>query len=387
MQTILDELGIGAENSGADAGGLLEAPGGELLTSISPGSGEPIAEVRCADENDYEKVVAAASDTFQTWRQWPAPRRGEVMRQLAQALRDKKAALGALVALEMGKIRAEGEGEVQEMIDIADFSVGLSRQLYGLTMHSERPGHRMYEQWHPLGVIGVVSAFNFPVAVWSWNAMIAAVCGDTVVWKPSSKTPLCAVAVHNVIRPVLEANGVPGLFGLVIGRGSTVGEKMLHDRRIPLVSATGSCRMGRRVAEVVGARLGRSLLELGGNNAIIATESCDRDLLVRGVLFGAVGTAGQRCTTTRRLILHRSIHDEVIERLRTAYEQVQIGDPLADGTLMGPLVDTEAVSRRASRWPGSPRRLLRPTVPRRRPPGHGDRQGRDVRADPLHHAV
>ncbi len=272
----------------------------------------------------------------------PAPKRGEVVRQIGNALREKKAALGALVSMECGKIRAEGEGEVQEMIDIADFAVGLSRQLYGLTIHSERPSHRMYEQWHPLGVVGVISAFNFPVAVWSWNALLAGVCGDSVVWKPSEETPLTAVATTKIVEPILRAHGVPGLFPLVVG-GRDIGAAMANDRRIPLVSATGSCTMGRSVGEAVARRLGRSLLELGGNNAIIVLDDARLDLALRAVLFGAVGTAGQRCTSTRRVLLQKGIATEFTRRLVEAYESVSIGDPLADGTLMGPLVNERAV--------------------------------------------
>ena len=265
------------------------------------------------------------------------------MRQLGLEFRKYKKELGALVSLEMGKIRAEGEGEVQEMIDIADFAVGLSRQLYGLTIHSERPQHRMYEQWHPLGVIGIVTAFNFPVAVWAWNAMIAAVCGDTMVWKPSSKTPLTAIAVQKIVDQVMKTNGIEGVFNLCIGSGRTLGEWMLHDRRLPLISATGSCRMGRRIAVVVGERLGRCLLELGGNNAIIVMKSANLDLATRAILFGAVGTSGQRCTSLRRLIVHEDIYDELMNHLINAYKQIQIGDPLEKNILMGPLVDEDAV--------------------------------------------
>src|SRR5262245_27596565 len=272
----------------------------------------------------------------------PAPKRGEVVRQLGDELRRNKEPLGRLVSIEMGKILSEGLGEVQEMIDVCDFAVGLSRQLYGLTMHSERPMHRMYEQWHPLGVVGIVTAFNFPVAVWAWNAAIAAVCGDTMVWKPSSKTPLTAIAVQNIANRVMRDNGLSGIFNLVIGRGSDVGERLIADRRLPLISATGSCRMGRRMAQVVGDRRGRCLLELGGNNAIVVMADANLDLALRPVMFGAVGPAGQRCTTTRRLILQHGIAEEFTQRLKRAYEQVPIGDPLDDGTLLGPLVDEDA---------------------------------------------
>jgi aldehyde dehydrogenase (NAD+) len=273
----------------------------------------------------------------------PAPKRGEIVRQLGEELRQFKDPLGRLVSLEMGKILSEGLGEVQEMIDVCDFAVGLSRQLYGLSMHSERAEHRMYEQWHPLGPIGIVTAFNFPVAVWAWNAAIAAVCGDTMIWKPSSKTPLTAIAVQNIANRVMQRNSIEGVFNLIIGRGADVGEKLLADRRIPLISATGSCRMGRRIANVVGERLGRCLLELGGNNAVIVMDDADQELALRAVLFGAVGTAGQRCTTTRRLILQKGIAAGFTEKLKRAYAQVRLGDPLDENTLMGPLVDGGAV--------------------------------------------
>ncbi len=302
-----------------------------------------IARVKQADEADYERIVSSAQEAFTAWRTAPAPARGEVVRQIGNRLREHKEALGALVSLEMGKIRAEGEGEVQEMIDICDFAVGLSRQLYGQTMHSERPGHRMYEQWHPLGTVGIISAFNFPVAVWAWNAAIAGVCGDSMVWKPSSKTPLTAVAVQNIIADVLADAGHPGVMNMVIGRGSTIGDRMLADRRIPLVSATGSCRVGRRVAEVVGKRFGRTILELGGNNAVVVMDDADLEMAMRAVLFGAVGTAGQRCTSTRRVLLQKGIAGDFTDRLLKAYGQVPIGDPLKAGTLMGPLVDAGAV--------------------------------------------
>jgi aldehyde dehydrogenase (NAD+) len=296
-----------------------------------------------ASEADCEHIIGDSCAVFARWRALPAPKRGEIVRQIGEELRLHKDDLGALVSLEMGKILAEGKGEVQEMIDIAEFAVGLSRQLYGLTMHSERPGHRMYEQWHPLGVVGVISAFNFPVAVWSWNSLLAAVCGDCVVWKPSSETPLTAIAVQHICNRVLARNGWQGVFTLVIGRGRTVGERMLADRRVPLISATGSCQMGYRVAEVVGVRLARTILELGGNNGVIVEADANLDLALRAVLFGAVGTAGQRCTTIRRLFVQRSIAAEFVERLKAAYEQVRIGDPLDPATLMGPLVNAAAV--------------------------------------------
>ena len=339
---MLELLGVRPQNDGACRGDWIATAGDELV-SANPSNGEPIAAVRQATTEDYERVVQEAMSAFETWRMVPAPRRGEVVRQLGEALRERKPELGRLVSLEMGKVLSEGLGEVQEMIDICDFAVGLSRQLYGLTIHSERPQHRMYEQWHPLGPIGIVTAFNFPVAVWAWNAALAAVCGDTMIWKPSSKTPLTAIAVQNIANQVMQANGLSGIFNLVIGRGREVGERMLADRRLPLISATGSCRMGRRIATVVGQRLGRTLLELGGNNAVIVMDDANEPLALRGVLFGAVGTAGQRCTSTRRLILQKGIAAGFIEKLQRAYAQVRIGDPLDEATLMGPLVDDGAV--------------------------------------------
>jgi len=339
---LLEALGIRAVNPGAASAAWLDTRGPELV-SINPSNEEPIASVRQATAEDYEAVARAADEAFLEWRMRPAPQRGEIVRQLGQELRQHKEPLGRLVSLEMGKILTEGLGEVQEMIDVCDFAVGLSRQLYGLTMHSERNRHRMYEQWHPLGPIGIVTAFNFPVAVWAWNAAIAAVCGDTMIWKPSSQTPLTAVAVQNICHRVMERNGLRGVFNLVIGRGSDVGERMLADGRLPLISATGSCRMGRRINDVVGQRLGRALLELGGNNAIIVTDDANLDLALRAVLFGAVGTAGQRCTTTRRLILERGIAAQFATKLGQAYRSVRIGDPLDERTVMGPLVNRAAV--------------------------------------------
>jgi NAD-dependent aldehyde dehydrogenases len=339
---IFSALHLDDSNPGAFAGEWL-ATGGDTLGVEDPGTGRTIATVRPADADAYEKVVATAVETFSRWRMLPAPRRGEFVRRLGGVLREHKEPLGALVALEMGKIKAEGEGEVQEMIDIADFAVGLSRQLYGLTMASERPRHRMYEQWHPLGPVGVITSFNFPVAVWAWNAMIAAVCGDTVVWKPSSKTPLTAIAVTRLAARVMEGSGFEGVFGLVVGSGATIGDRLVNDRRLPLISATGSCGMGERVGTAVARRLGRSLLELGGNNAIVVMDDADPDLVTRAVLFAAVGTAGQRCTTLRRLIIQRGIAETVTERLVAAYAQVRIGDPLDEDTLMGPLIDGRAV--------------------------------------------
>jgi len=313
------------------------------VVSHNPATGSELGRVPLASIAGYEAVIAKASATFERWRMLPAPQRGEIVRQIGEELRAAKDDLGKLVSLEAGKILAEGRGEVQEMIDIADFACGLSRQLYGLSMHSERAGHRMYEQWHPLGVVGVISAFNFPVAVWSWNALIAMVCGDTVVWKPSLKTPMCAVAVQKICDRVLERNGWTGVLNLVIGTDEVIGERLIRDRRIPLISATGSTRMGRHVAQVVAERLGRSLLELGGNNGVIVMDDADPGLVVRAVLFGAVGTAGQRCTSIRRLFLQKGIAKAVTERLTAAYGQVRIGDPLDPETLMGPLIDEAAV--------------------------------------------
>ncbi len=343
MQSLLKKFDIDPEgHAGAFDGTWIGS--GDPLDVISPIDGRKIATVTQATPDEYEQIAATAEKAFKSWRLEPAPKRGEVVRQLGNALREHKADLGALVTLEMGKIRAEGEGEVQEMIDICDFAVGLSRQLYGLTMHSERPGHRMYEQWHPLGVVGVISAFNFPVAVWAWNAALSAVCGNATIWKPSSKTPLTAIAVTKIAERVCRACDVdPAIFSLVIGRGSTIGEKLINDRRIPLISATGSCRMGYRIGEVVGKRLGRTILELGGNNAIVVTKNADLNIAMRGILFGAVGTAGQRCTSTRRVIVHEDVRDELTQRLIKAYGQVKIGNPMEEGTLMGPLIDDEAV--------------------------------------------
>ncbi|MCG6926048.1 MAG: aldehyde dehydrogenase family protein [Acidobacteria bacterium] len=342
MKETLKQLGITATNPGGFCGDWLGS--GDALEVHSPIDGSLLARVTQVSPDEYDQVASRAHEAFLSWRQLPAPKRGEVVRQLGNALRELKEPLGALVTIEMGKIRAEGEGEVQEMIDICDFAVGLSRQLYGLSMHSERPGHRMYEQWHPLGVVGVISAFNFPVAVWSWNCALAAVCGDATLWKPSSKVPLTAIACTRIAEKVCRENDVdPAIFSLVIGRGSTVGEKLLADPRVKLVSATGSCRMGHRVGEVVHRRLGRTILELGGNNAIVVTPDANLDLAVPAILFGAVGTAGQRCTSTRRIIVHRSVADTLVGRLEKAYGQVRIGDPLAKDTLMGPLIDTGAV--------------------------------------------
>jgi aldehyde dehydrogenase (NAD+) len=339
---IFTALGLSEHNPGSYAGEWLPAQG-EALEVINPSTGATLATVSQASADDYERVAVNSVETFHRWRNFPPPKRGEYVRRVGDALRAHKEALGALVTMEMGKIRAEGEGEVQEMIDICDFAVGLSRQLYGLTMASERPLHRMYEQWHPLGPVGVITAFNFPVAVWSWNAAIAAVCGDTVVWKPSSETPLTAIAVTRIAAQVMAGSGFEGVFNLAVGRGPVVGERMLNDRRIPLVSATGSTVVGRRVAEAVASRFGRTILELGGNNAIIVMDDANLDLAVRASLFAAVGTAGQRCTSLRRLIVHQAVSDKLVDRLVDSYRQVQIGDPLGGGTLMGPLVTEKAI--------------------------------------------
>jgi aldehyde dehydrogenase (NAD+) len=342
MKDILAKLGIEQENPGAFCGEWLGS--GKVLESVSPIDGKVLATVRQCTEAEYDQVAQRAHEAFLEWRKVPAPKRGEVVRQLGEELRAVKRDLGALVTIEMGKIIAEGEGEVQEMIDICDLAVGLSRQLYGLTIQSERPDHRMFEQWHPLGVVGIISAFNFPVAVWSWNAAIAAVCGDSMIWKPSSKTPLTGIACTKVAERVAHVNDIdPAVFSLVVGSGSTIGEKLIHDRRVPLVSATGSCRMGHRIGGVVGERLGRTILELGGNNAIIVTPHANLEMAVPSILFGAVGTAGQRCTSTRRIIVHESAKAALCESLVSAYKQVRIGNPLDPDTLMGPLIDMGAV--------------------------------------------
>ncbi|PIE02061.1 MAG: aldehyde dehydrogenase family protein [Acidobacteria bacterium] len=341
----LKELGIKDINPGACTGKGTWSTTSDagVLDSYNPTTGKLIAKVNLCSESDYEQVMAKAVEAFKTWREVPAPQRGEVVRRMGEALRAKKEALGSLVALEMGKIKAEGEGEVQEMIDMADFAVGQSRMLYGSVIQSERFRHNMYEKWQPLGVVGVVSAFNFPVAVWAWNAFLAAICGDVTVWKPSSSTPLCAVAVQNICNEVMEANGYPGIFNVVIGRGSTIGERLINDTRIPLVSFTGSTYMGRHVGQVVAKRFGYTILELGGNNCIIVDETADMNMVVPAIVFGAVGTAGQRCTSTRRIIVHESQYEELVKRLKAAYAQVNIGDPLKEGTLMGPLVNASAV--------------------------------------------
>ena len=340
----LKALHIKSDNAGSGTGTEWITTSGEKIASYSPVDGQLIGTVQSADKVTYEKLIAKAEEAFRIWRTWPAPKRGEIVRQVGEALRQYKEPLGKLVSYEMGKSLQEGYGEVQEMIDICDFAVGLSRQLYGLTMHSERPGHRMYEQWHPVGIVSAISAFNFPVAVWSWNSMLAWVCGDVCIWKPSEKTPLCGLACQHIISEVFAKNSVPEGVSCLITGGREVGEWMSNDPRIPLVSATGSTRMGKAVGAAVGARLGRALLELGGNNAIIISEHADLNIAVRGALFGAVGTAGQRCTTTRRLIIHHSIYEQVKQKLVAAYKQLSIGDPLDQNNHVGPLIDKDAVS-------------------------------------------
>jgi aldehyde dehydrogenase (NAD+) len=346
-EAILKRLGVtqaaGATLPGVQAGGArIDATGPELV-SINPATGEPLGRVRTASRGEYEAVLAVADQTFRRWRTVPAPKRGDVVREIGDRLRAHKADLGMLVTLEAGKIRAEGEGEVQEMIDMCDFAVGLSRQLYGLTMPSERSQHRLFEQWHPLGPIGVITAFNFPVAVWAWNAMLAAVCGDSVVWKPSPHTPLCALAVQQIVTDVVREAGFEGLFTLCTTAGVEGGQWMADDRRLPLVSATGGCAMGRALAPRIAARLGRSLLELGGNNGIIVAPSANLDLALRAVAFASLGTAGQRCTTLRRLFLHESVADKLLARLIPVFKSVKIGNPWEDGVLMGPLVSQASV--------------------------------------------
>jgi len=343
MNKVLDKLGIKKHSEGAATGAKWLKAGGEVINSYSPVDGKLIASVTAVNRKTYDKVIETSQAAFNEWRMWPAPKRGEIVRQVGEALRKYKEPLGMLVSYEMGKSLQEGYGEVQEMIDICDLAVGMSRQLNGLTMHSERPRHRMYEQWHPLGIVGIISAFNFPVAVWSWNSMIAFVCGDVCVWKPSEKTPISAIACQNIIAEVFKANGVPeGVCGLVVGNRDC-GEWMSADTRVPLVSATGSTRMGKAVGAAVAARLGRSLLELGGNNAIIVSENADLNIALIGSVFGAVGTAGQRCTTTRRLIIHESIYDAFKKKLAGAYKQLVIGDPLDEKSHVGPLIDKDAV--------------------------------------------
>lgn len=338
----LKQLNIQAENKGTSTGSAWLDSNGKTIASYSPVDGKLIASVATGDEQAYAAMMNTATTAFAEWRKWPAPKRGEIVRQVGEALRAHKEPLGKLVSYEMGKSLQEGMGEVQEMIDICDFAVGLSRQLYGLTMHSERPGHRMYEQWHPLGVVGIISAFNFPVAVWSWNAAIAWVCGDVTVWKPSSKTPLCAVACQNIITEVFQKNDVPeGVSNLIVGNAA--GDFINNDHRIPMVSFTGSTRIGKHVSKTVAERFGKTILELGGNNAIIVSEHADLNMVLVGAVFGAVGTAGQRCTTTRRLVIHESIYDKTISVLKNAYSQLSIGNPLNEHNHVGPLIDTGAV--------------------------------------------
>jgi aldehyde dehydrogenase (NAD+) len=345
MKSLLQKLNIQSVNAGASTGvdGWLMDKNGKELISYNPTTGEALATVIQATPEAYEKVASAAQTAFLNWRQLPAPKRGEVVRDLGNALREFKEPLGDLVTVEMGKIRAEGHGEVQEMIDICDFAMGQSRMLYGLSMHSERPSHRMYEQWHPLGIVGLVTAFNFPVAVWSWNSTLAGICGDTVIWKPSSYTPLTAIAVTHIANKVMADYGLSGIFNLAIGSGRDVGELLLNDKRVPLISFTGSTKVGEHVSETVARRFGKTILELGGNNAIIVTPNADLDMATRAILFGAVGTAGQRCTSTRRIIMQKSVAKDLMQRLVNAYQQVRIGDPLQPETLMGPLVVNTSV--------------------------------------------
>ncbi len=343
VKDVLQQLGLEAVNPGACGKKWYRESARDELVSVNPATGEPIASVLQANDADFERVMADAEEAFKSFRMMPAPQRGMVVHDMTVALTEYKEPLGALVSIEMGKILSEGLGEVQEMIDIGHLAVGLSRQLYGLTTHSERPLHRMYEQWHPYGTIGIISAFNFPVAVWAWNALIAAACGDTSIWKPSSSTPLTAVATQNIVNRVLEKHGLQGIMTTVIGKGSVVGEQLINDERIPLVSFTGSTRMGKRVGEVVGGRLGNTILELGGNNCIIVAPSANLDMAMRSILFGAVGTAGQRCTSTRRVIMHKSVATELTDKLVATYPKIRIGNPLDPNTLMGPLVDQSAV--------------------------------------------
>lgn len=340
---VLKSLNISDLNYGFSTGSTDGKGSGTPISSYSPVDGSLVASVGSCGEQDYNTVIETAQNGFEEWRTWTAPKRGEIVRQIGDALREKKEPLGKLVSFEMGKSLQEGLGEVQEMIDICDFAVGLSRQLYGLTMHSERPLHRMYEQYHPLGVVGIISAFNFPVAVWSWNTMLAWVCGDVCVWKPSEKAPISGVACQNIVKEVFEKNDVPEGVSCIIQGDYTVGEMMTADKRMPLVSATGSIRMGKKVAAAVGSRLGKTLLELGGNNAVIITENADLDIAIVGSLFGAVGTCGQRCTSTRRLIIHESVYEEVKNSLAKAYGQLRIGDPLDENNHVGPLIDKQSV--------------------------------------------
>jgi len=340
---VLKELKLEAVNPGAFSGFNWQSGGGELLASYNPATEQLLASVKTATSNDYEEILQRSQVGFLKWREVPAPVRGECIRQIADLLRAKKDWLGMLVSLESGKIKTEGEGEIQEMIDIADLAVGQSRMLYGRTMHSERKRHRMYEQWHPLGPVGVITAFNFPVAVWAWNAFIAAICGDTVIWKPSPKVPLCAIAIQRICDEVMSARGYEGVFSLIITDDQPLAEKMVADERLPLISFTGSTAVGRKIATAVANRFGRCLLELSGNNAIIIDETANLDIAIPAIVFGSVGTAGQRCTSSRRIIIHKYIYDKVISRLASIYHQIKIGNPLEPDILMGPLIDESAV--------------------------------------------
>jgi aldehyde dehydrogenase (NAD+) len=345
MKSVLEKYDLIDEQAGAGSGEELTC-NGDILERVSPIDLQPLGKIRCASRADYENITARAVQAFKTWRMVPAPKRGEIVRQIGKVLRNHKKSLAEIISLEIGKIRAEAEGEVQEMIDMADFAVGQSRMLYGLTMPSERSKHRMHEQWHPLGPVGVITAFNFPVAVWSWNALIALVCGDTVIWKPSSKAALSAITTMKIMWPVLKDNGLPdGILNLVVGDRKTVGEKLVRDARIPLVSATGSVAMGRHVSQAVASRLGKTILELGGNNGVIVAPSADLNLAIRGIVFGAVGTAGQRCTSIRRVIVHEDIYDNFCRSLISAYQQLHIGHPLDDDVHVGPLIDPQAVEK------------------------------------------
>lgn len=346
VDEMLERLGIKELNSGATTGTEWFDTAGDVSVSVSPIDGQPIAKVKNASWDDYEKIMAKAQETYLTWRKLPAPQRGEIVRQIGCAIRDAKDDLGLLVSLEMGKIYQEGLGEIQEMIDICDFAVGQSRLLNGFTMHSERPEHRMYDQYHPLGIVGLITSFNFPVAVWAWNSMLAAIAGDVVVWKPSSKTPISAIAVQNIIRKVLKQNDMPeGVFNMIIAKSSVLGDRFLEDRRIPLFSVTGSTAVGKHVGGIVGKRLGKTILELGGNNAIIISEHADLDMAIPAILFGAIGTTGQRCTSTRRIIVHEKVYEKVKSSLLDAYSQIndKIGNPLDKKTVVGPLIDTYSV--------------------------------------------
>ncbi|MGD9210878.1 MAG: aldehyde dehydrogenase family protein [Desulfobacteraceae bacterium] len=343
MQEFIKYLNLAGEQSGAGGGPAYMAKG-PILKSISPSTGSLLGIIHCAAEKDYEMVISKSVEAFSYWRKVPAPKRGEIVRQIGEAFREAKEMLGMLITFEVGKIKAEGLGEVQEAIDIADFCVGQSRMLYGLSMHSERSGHRMFEQWHPLGPVGVITAFNFPIAVWAWNTMVALVAGNTVIWKPSSKAPLTALAVTKIVWQVLKKNNLPeGIVSLIVGGRKEVGEALINDPRIPLISATGSVTMGQHVGQTVAKRFGRTILELGGNNAVVVTPAADLSMAVKAIVFGAVGTAGQRCTTTRRVIVHTKVYDQLLEALISAYKQVRVGDPMEPDTLMGPLIDINAV--------------------------------------------